>query len=129
MKRIGSLALGAILALAGCASQPRYPANESPALRGVAIEVTNHNWTDVVVYAVGAWSRVRLGSVATGSEQRFELPPSVHTVRGEFYLEARPVNSSEVFRSQTMSVTPGDRVIWSVENERLLSSFRGLVRA
>ena len=53
----------------------------------------------------------------------------MNTLSGEFYLEARPIGSNEVYRSQSMVVTPGARVLWSVENELLLSSYRIVARA
>jgi hypothetical protein len=121
--RFASLALAATLALAACAHQTRY-ATEEYAGRDVAVEVSNHNWMDVVVYAVSYGNRVRLGSVTTGLEQRFRLPPSVNVASGSFYLEAHPVGSNEIYRSDPIMVAQGARVIWSLENQLGLSSYR-----
>jgi hypothetical protein len=117
------LALAASMGMAACAMQPRYDRREPAGWPAVAVEVTNRNWMDVVVYAVTSSQLVRLGSVTTGSAQRFELPRSVNTLGGDFYLEARPVGTRQVFRSQLIMAGPGARVIWAVENEPALSTF------
>jgi len=35
------------------------------------LEVTNHNWMDVTVYAVTSSQRVRMGTVTSGRTERF----------------------------------------------------------
>ena len=117
-------AVAASIGLVACASQPRYEASESPVvIPAVAVEVTNRNWMDIVVYAVTSTQLVKLGSVTTGAQERFELPRSVNILGGDLYLEARPIGSRQIFRSQPMMVAPGDRVIWNVENAEGLSNF------
>ena len=125
--RVASLTLAAMMALSACASPARYPGENGTTEkeRTVAVEVTNHNWMDVVVYAVSsAGNRVRLGSVTTGLDQRFKLPRSLNVMSGNFYLEARPVGSGEVYNSGPILANPGARVIWSIENQLGLSSYR-----
>ena len=117
--------VAASIGMAACASQPRYEtAATAIGWPSVAVEVSNRNWMDIVVYAVTSSQLVRLGSVTTGAQQRFELPHSVNTLGGDFYLEARPIGSRQIFRSQMILAAPGDRVIWNVENEQTLSNFR-----
>ena len=122
--RLAGLALAATLALAACAHQPSYATEESAPNAPVAVVVTNNNWMDVVVYAVSYGNKTRLGSVTTGMEQRFRLPASMLVQSGSFYLEAHPVGSNEVYRSDPIMVNPGNRVIWSLENQLSLSSYR-----
>jgi hypothetical protein len=121
--RFAGLALAATIAMAACAHQTRY-ATEDFAGRDIAVEVTNHNWADVVVYAVSYGNRVRLGSVTTGLDQRFRLPKTVNVASGGFHLEAHPVGSHEIYRSEPIMVSPGGRIIWSLENQLGLSSYR-----
>ena len=125
-KRRALLALAAAVGVAACASQPRYETADAKAVGWptVAVEVTNRNWMDIVVYAVTSSQLVRLGSVTTGTLERFELPHSVNTLGGDLYLEARPIGSRQIFRSQYILAVPGDRVIWNVENQQTQSSFR-----
>ena len=109
-----ALALAASLGLAACASQPRYGREDRRSV--VAVEVTNRNWTDIVVWAVTPTQLVRLGGVTTGAHERFELPRSLNTAGGDLFLEARPVGSRNVIRSQPIQAVPGARVIWNVES-------------
>jgi hypothetical protein len=118
------LVLAVSVGAAACASQPRYATGDVEAWPAVAVDVANHNWMDIVVYAVTSSQLVRLGSVTTGEQVRFELPRSVNTVGGDFYLEARAVGSRQIFRSQPIVAGPGARVSWSVENQTTLSTLK-----
>ena len=123
--RIAVLALAVTLALGACAHQGASYGGEGPGPNApVYVEVSNHNWMDVVVYAVGYGQTIRLGSVTTGLDQRFRLPASMLVQSGALYLEAHPVGSDEVHRSDPINVNPGGRVYWSLENQLGLSSYR-----
>lgn len=127
--RAAAVALAATLALSACASHGSYDAPTSAqaaaAQRTVTVDVSNHNWMDIVVYAVSpAGSRVRLGNVTTGLDQRFRLPRSMNVQTGNIYLEAHPVGSNELYNSGPIMVNPGSRIIWSIENQLSLSNFR-----
>jgi hypothetical protein len=122
--RIACLALAATLALSACAHQARYATEDGAPTSAVAVEVANHNWLDVVVYAISGGNRVRLGSVTTGLEGRFRLPRSMVVQSGNLFLEAHLVGSNQMYRSDPIMVNPGSRVIWSLENQLGLSSYR-----
>ena len=123
--RAALLALAAALTVSACAHQAASYGGDGPAPNApVYVEVSNHNWMDVVVYAVGYGQTIRLGAVTTGLDQRFRLPPSMLVQTGNLYLEARPVGSDEVYRSDPIMVNPGGRVYWSLENQLSLSSYR-----
>ena len=123
--RHAAMALAAMTLTTACASGAgaRY-ATEEFASTSVAIEVANHNWMDVTVYAVSNGTRARLGTVTTGLSQVFKMPRSVNTLTSDFHLEADPVGAGQVHSSETIQATPGTRIIWSLENELALSSFR-----
>ena len=123
-RRPAALALFATMTLVGCASQARYSTDDYAGDRPVAIEVSNNNWMDVVIYAVSAGNRVRLGGVTTGFAKRFSVPRSVNVQSGDFHLQAHPVGSDEVFSSDYILVSPGQRIVWSIENQLGLSSYR-----
>jgi hypothetical protein len=122
--RIAFVALAATIALSACASTPRYATEDFAGSRGVAVEVSNNNWMDIVIYAMSGGNRVRLGIVTTGLDQRFTLPKSMNVQTGNLFLEAHPVGSNEVFRSDPIMVNPGSRILWSLENQLTLSSHR-----
>ena len=67
---------------------------------------------------------LRAHLVLCGLRQRFRLPASLLVQSGSFYLEAHPVGSNEVYRSDPILVNPGNRIIWSLENQLTLSSYR-----
>jgi len=117
------LALAAMMVMAGCAQNPRYATSEFKTTQ-VSVQVSNHNWMDVVVYAVSSGSRSRLGTVTTGMDQRFRIPTSITPLSGAFHLEADPVGSNEVFSSGQIMLQPGSRIVWSIENQMGLSSYR-----
>jgi hypothetical protein len=122
--RIAFVALAAMMTLSACASGARYATEDFASDRGVGVEVSNHNWMDIVIYAVSGGNRVRLGTVTTGLDGRFSLPKSMNVQTGNLFLEAHPIGSGEVFRSDPIMVNPGSRILWSLENQLSLSSHR-----
>lgn len=112
----------AMICLAGCANQPRYLAQRSRH-QPVTFSITNNNWLDASIYAVSNAYRVHLGTVVTGSRQRFMLPKSMNSTPG-LRLEIRLVGSRETFQSELFQVYPGDSVEWRVENQLSLSTYR-----
>lgn len=122
--RMAGIALAAVLALAACAHRAPYATEDFARDAGVRVEVANHNWMDLTIYAVSSGNRMRLGTVTTGSVQRYAVPRSLNIRSGDFRLEAHPVGSSEVHRSDPILVNPGGIVFWSLENQLGLSSLR-----
>src|SRR5688572_6133669 len=100
----------AVLLMGACAT-PRYATDNAPSGdRVVRVEVTNHNWMDMAVYAVSGGQRIRLGTVTTGLNQTFRLPKTLNVYSGQLFLEAQPVGSREVFRSDAIMVNPGGQI-------------------
>ncbi|MBW3534699.1 MAG: hypothetical protein KY453_05700 [Gemmatimonadetes bacterium] len=96
--------------------------------RSVQVEVTNNNWMDMTVHAVRGGTRVRLGTVTTGSSQRFDLPRSLNARAGDLHLVADPIGSQRMHQSRPIMVEPGGLVRWSLENHLALSSFSVAMR-
>jgi len=128
-------AVAASLALGGCASggtttgSARLPDGPSPGRTATAavppamLKVSNYNWMDVVVYAVQGNSRVRLGQVTSMSSASFRLPPrmvanNVESVR----LMVDPIGSIEGWQTEGISVHPGEKVQFNVQNSLSFSS-------
>ena len=120
-----ALMVAAIALLTSACSSATYPAADRAAARRsiTQLEVTNHNWMDVTVYAHSYSQRVRIGTVTSGSTGRFTLPRNFTLSSGDVRLEADPVGSSEVFMSEPIMVTPGTTIVWKVENHIALSSY------
>ena len=120
----GTLAALAAATLLTACGTARYEAPPSNAYdRSVQVEVTNNNWMDMTVYAMRGSMRVRLGTVTTGSVERFDLPRSVNVQSGELRLVADPIGSQREYSSHPIVVEPGARITWSLENHLALSSF------
>jgi hypothetical protein len=117
-------AVAAVTLLTTACSTATYPTRET-ARRGATTEitVTNNNWSDMTVYALRNGSRIRVGTVVSGSRERFRLPVGFDTGSGALRLVADPIGSNEAFVSEPMAVAPGTRVVWKIENHIELSSY------
>jgi hypothetical protein len=86
------------------------------------IEVTNTNWLDVVVYSARFGERWRLGMVRSMTTETFRLPRR-HQLSPGLRLVADPVGSSNVFVTERIAASPGDRVMLTVAPQLAQSYF------
>ncbi len=117
-------ALGICLTVPACSSVGSSPRNGPlpPARETTSVNVSNRNWSDVVVYAVRSGTRHRLGTVTTNQIRRFTLPREMEVPGGDLRLLADPVGGSERFESGTIHVVPGQTIELSLENQLSISS-------
>ena len=126
-----SLTLGACASggtATGTARLPDGPfagrsASAAAAVPPTMLTVSNYNWMDVVVYAVQGNSRVRLGQVTSMRTTSFRIPSrmvanGVERVR----LMVDPVGSIEGWQTDAISVQPGEKVQFNVQNSLAFSS-------
>lgn len=117
-----ALAMGAILG--GCASnQEAGPESADPGASDNELMVSNHNWSDVTVYAVGRGAPVRLGNVVSMDTRTFDIPTHAITSQGSVQLIADVIGSNRSHQTDRILVTDGDRVEWNLENKLPLSSY------
>lgn len=119
MKSLTTIVVGALLLLtSGCIHREPEPQTGplSPAASPTSVEVTNNNWLDMVVYASRAGFRVRLGTVTSLERETFSMPSTMET-GGEVRLIASPIGLNAVYRSDPISVSPGQRVAFTIENQ------------
>lgn len=118
------LGLAALISLAagGCAWGTRQT-TPTPGTAPAYVQVSNHNWLDMDVYAAGAGGRTRLGTVTTGQTVKYRLPRTYLAGTGVLYLIADPVGSPYVYTSSGILVDPGATVDWRLENNLALSSY------
>lgn len=112
----------AITLAAGCASGRQDAGSISTKNERVQVQVENHNWQDVAVWAVAGGARIRLGTVVTNTTGRFTLPASVAHRVNEVYLEGHRIGSNDRFQSDRFMINPGTRLVWRVENHVALSN-------
>lgn len=114
--------IAAVCALPGCATTHGRPSGE-PAL-GAELRVENRGWSDVVVYVVHAGVRTRLGTV-TGVRTMSLLLPSRMLLPGDalrFVAHTLGSQADGDVASDPVYVRPGQRVVWTLEQDPRLSS-------
>lgn len=118
--RLTAILLGTLLA--GCSLVRHHhdepepdPLADDQLNQDVSLHVSNHNWSDVVVFAVRGTSRVRLGDVTTGSESDFILPRSL-VVGGQVTVVLHPIGGSRDFSTGPIMISPGQQIDLRVEN-------------
>jgi hypothetical protein len=116
-------ALVAITVLGGCAHANGNPSEISTKNQRITIQVANHNWQDVAIWANSGGTRIRLGTVTTGTTERFRLPQTISSRADNVQLEAHRIGSADdTYYSDVFMVTPGTRLVWTIENQIGLSS-------
>jgi hypothetical protein len=112
-----------VLFVSGCAAGGQRPAELQAGSDTPVVEVTNHNWSDVVVYAVReTGSRVRLGMVTSMGTQALRLPRGLVNSIGGIRLVASPIASSSQFQTEPMNVWPGQTIELRIENQLGIST-------
>ena len=115
-------AFAAITVLAGCASAHQDASSISTKNERVTISIENHNWQDIAVWARAGATRIRLGTVTTGSTEQFRMPSAFGTRVNNVRLEGHRIGSNDLFQSEEFLVSPGTQLIWKLENQLGLSS-------
>ena len=122
--RLALLAVATTTLLSTACSNATYPTREVARNNAATqVQVTNHNWMDMTVYAMREGHRVRLGTVTSQTVDRFQLPRGFDLGAGMLRLEADPIGSNDTFTSEPISVQMGSVVNWTIENHIALSSY------
>jgi hypothetical protein len=124
--RLGSAAAVAMVGVlaGGCASGTGGAVATNGAGGEVTVvEVSNHNWADMNVYAVHMGTRTRLGTVVSMTTRRFTLQSRARVSDGTLRLMASPIGSTRTHLTDPILVREGDRVEWNLENSLALSSY------
>jgi len=115
--------LAATLLVAGCSLLPFHHDEKAPdeaeaddqEMQDVALHVANHNWSDIVVFAVRGSSRIRLGDVSTGSQVDFVVPRNM-VIGGQLTVLLHPIGGPRDFSTGPILVSPGQEVDLRIEN-------------
>jgi hypothetical protein len=119
------LLLGA--ALPACARKGEAGEDEysgPPPNAELAVEIENHNWSDVIIYLVRGTNAERLGMVGSLKTETFVFPFR-RIGNGDARLRAYPIGGPAAFTSENLFVQPGQMVKWTLEND-LTRSFLGI---
>src|SRR5205823_6186330 len=97
------------------------PAFEAPAGE-IALNVTNHNYLDVVVYVLHDGQQTRVGTVTGSSSAVFFLPVRLLSMGHELQLLGDPIGSPDYARTPTLVIQPGQYIEWTLETDLRRSS-------
>jgi len=88
----------------------------------IALNVTNHNYLDVVVYVVHDGQQTRVGMVTGSSAAAFFFPARLLGMGREVQLYGRAIGSDSFARTQTLIVQPGQYIEWTLQTDLRRSS-------
>ena len=110
----------------GCGGARSTASEEDPAVNAqVAIEVENHNYSDIVIYLVRGNHAQRLGMVTGLSTSQYVVPYRSLGTGGDARLRAYPIGGPRAFTSEDLNVQPGQWIKWTLESD-LSRSFLGV---
>ncbi len=114
------VASAAALHVAGCSLLPHHKnddqdQDEDQAAQDVGLHVDNHNWSDMVIFAVRGSSRLRLGDVATGTRADFVVPRNL-VIGGSLTVLLHPIGGPRDFSTGPILVVPGQEINLRIEN-------------
>jgi hypothetical protein len=81
----------------------------------VSLHASNHNWSNIVVFATRGSSYVRLGDLTTGQEADFVVPRSL-VVGGQVTFVLHPIGGPRDFSTGPILVQPGQEINLRIEN-------------
>jgi len=119
--------LALLLIAPGCFSH-RPPAAGTTALAQqapaseIVLQVSNHNYLDVVVYVLHDGQRTRIGTVTGSSSQVFYLPVRLLGQGHEIQLYGDAIGSPDFARTERLIIQPGQYIEWTLESDLKRSS-------
>lgn len=82
----------------------------------VALEIANHNWSDVVIYVLRDGQPSRIGIATAASATSFLLPRRMLGPAGDIRLWGRPIGARDAAFTETVVVQPGQWIEWTLES-------------
>jgi hypothetical protein len=114
-----ALVLLSPVSLAGCSSGTAggNAPSPSPESEDVALEVTNHNRLDVIIFVVHDGQSTRVGTASASSSASFSLPARLLGQGREIRLLGHPIGAAGAVITETVVVQPGQYVEWTLESD------------
>jgi hypothetical protein len=117
-------AVSCVIGLSACASAS---GNEQPgdaaAQDQVMLQVQNNHWLDMAVYLIRGGTRFRLGTVGSMDTKDFQLTPDLAFYATDLRLQFDPIGARESFVTEPLFVTPGEVMMWRLQNYLPASSY------
>lgn len=109
-----------LVLLSGCvrrADPDRRRGPDTP----VSVEVLNQNFHDMVIYVETPNQRLRVASVVGGGRETARVQAALF-LSGPIRMVAEPVGPRQVYRSEPVNVSPGDRILFTVGPQLIFST-------
>jgi hypothetical protein len=113
--RTVALLVVSLVALHAACGTARRNAEPAPPPGPVTLEVRNHNWADVNIYAVRSGQRMRLATVTATNSSSLILPPEMIGPGGEVRIYAQAIGGSGRFLSPRVYASPGGVVMLELD--------------
>ena len=124
--RLRTLHVALLLGASGCFIFHRGKADPPPAfdvpVGEIALNVTNHNYLDVVVYVLHDGQQTRVGTVTGSSSMLLFVPTRLLGMGHELQLYGRAIGSDSFARTPTLVLQPGQYIEWTLETDLRRSS-------
>jgi hypothetical protein len=88
----------------------------------IALNVTNHNYLDVVIYVLHDGQQTRVGMVTGSSASILFVPARLLGMGHELQLFGRAIGSEAFARTQTLIIQAGQYIEWTLETDLRRSS-------
>jgi hypothetical protein len=124
MRRACKAVVVLLLALSvnACGATHSASTADAPRRAPTTVQVTNNNWSDMVIYVIRSTMRVRLGMVNSMNTTTFQLPASVSGPTTTVRLEANPIGSPQPYLTPAVNVWPGQQIELTIQNHLAVSS-------
>lgn len=125
-----AIGLTAAVVVVGCASHRRAPSppiasafgDTASSLDSLVLEIENHNWSDIVVFALHDGRSSRLAQVTAGRSLSVPLLPRHLGPMGTLRLSVHPIGGSSDYTSESLSLRTGNTIRLTVESRVVHSS-------
>ena len=107
--------LAAVLLGAGCRQKPNEELPPLP-VQDLVLEVSNNNWSDVVIYMVQNGSRKRFTMVTAARSATVAIPSQFISSNGSVQIVAHRVGGTDEYISPIVSVLLGRIVALTLES-------------
>ena len=104
-----------------CGKPDPRPAFDVPAGE-IALNVTNHNYLDVVVYVLHDGQQTRVGMVTGSSAALLFVPIRLLGMGHELQLYGRAIGNDTFARTPTLIIQAGQYIEWTLETDLRRSS-------
>lgn len=115
-------ALVAVLLTGACGGTRNDPDRPDPRnLQPLRLDIENQNYLDMVVSADMGGQMIRLSMVVGNNSGAVQIPASIY-MSGPIQLVAEPIGPRGGYRSDFLSLSPGDRVLLRIGPQLELSN-------